>query len=277
MSEREVVGWFTMNGNHIPIFKGESQQDAVNRAIADSNEKQKQSDIAKNKQQADKLNGKDEEYRVFPKGYPPDMWLDDPEVSNNTSWIDTYKTEEDRVEVTDALWRYTSRSYKTVNDALYNKPWDKISDETKQEIAMLQDAINRYEVHKGIEVTRQSDFVMLGAEEFDKMTLQQVKDFFSATDGIVQNDAFMSFSFDDTGRAIMGHSGLVTHLRIPPAKGAGMYIAPYSGHPSEREYLLNNNAILKYDVSKFKQTEDGKIHVYADWLGQADKRTIDRR
>ena len=55
---KKVVDWFTMNGKHIPIYKGESKEDAVNRAIADKNESIKQEQIAKNKAEADKLNEK---------------------------------------------------------------------------------------------------------------------------------------------------------------------------------------------------------------------------
>ena len=46
--ERKVVGWFTANGKHIPIFDG-------GPTFA---EKKKDSDIAKAKEQADILNGK---------------------------------------------------------------------------------------------------------------------------------------------------------------------------------------------------------------------------
>ena len=51
MSQKKVVDWITVNGNHVPIFEGESKQDAVNRAIAKANEDKKQSDIAKNAKQ----------------------------------------------------------------------------------------------------------------------------------------------------------------------------------------------------------------------------------
>ena len=45
MAEREVKGWFTLNGKHIPIFEGESKQDAVNRSIAKDNEDLKNKQI----------------------------------------------------------------------------------------------------------------------------------------------------------------------------------------------------------------------------------------
>ena len=52
----EIVGWFTMNGKHVPVHKGESKKDAANKAIADANESKKNKQIAENKKQADKLN-----------------------------------------------------------------------------------------------------------------------------------------------------------------------------------------------------------------------------
>lgn len=58
MAEKKIVDWFTMNGKHIPIYEGESKADAVNRSIAKGNEDKKQSDIAKNKEQAEKASGK---------------------------------------------------------------------------------------------------------------------------------------------------------------------------------------------------------------------------
>lgn len=54
MAEREIEAWVTINGARVPIFKGESKQDAVNRHIAKSNEDKKQSDIARNQKEAQK-------------------------------------------------------------------------------------------------------------------------------------------------------------------------------------------------------------------------------
>lgn len=58
VAEREIERWITVNGKHIPLYDGESSQDAYNRAIARLNEDKKQSDIERNKAQADILNGK---------------------------------------------------------------------------------------------------------------------------------------------------------------------------------------------------------------------------
>lgn len=52
---KEVKDWITVNHKHVPIYEGESKQDAINRVVAKDNEDKKQSDIAKNKEQADKI------------------------------------------------------------------------------------------------------------------------------------------------------------------------------------------------------------------------------
>ena len=51
MSDREIVGWFTSEGQHIPIHKGESKQDAFNRAVG-----KREREIRANKEEADKRN-----------------------------------------------------------------------------------------------------------------------------------------------------------------------------------------------------------------------------
>lgn len=56
MAQREVKQWITINGVHVPIFEGESKEDAVNRAIAKKNEDKKQSDIAKHSAQVKEAN-----------------------------------------------------------------------------------------------------------------------------------------------------------------------------------------------------------------------------
>ena len=54
--QKQVKDWITVNGQHIPIFEGESKSDAVNRAIAKSNEDKKNADIKRNKEESDRLN-----------------------------------------------------------------------------------------------------------------------------------------------------------------------------------------------------------------------------
>ena len=272
MANKEPIGWITVNGRHIPIFEGESKDQAVNRYIAKTNEEKKQKDIARNKAQADKLNGIQESYKVFTDTENPISWFR--ENSNWSDWENSY--ESGLYEAMDTIRWYTSSGYGQINYSLYNTKRGDIDDQTLENIKILEDAISRFELYKGVEVSRHSDFVIFGGQPYGKMTIDDIKQFLAPTNGVVQNDAFMSFSADAKGRAIMGKRGLITHLRIPKSKGAGMYVSDYSVHPKEKEFILNDRAILKYDLDSIYQDDTGVIHIYADWLGQADKRTIDK-
>lgn len=55
-SESEIVGWFTSNGQHIPIHDGESRDDAYKKWAQSDRERSKQSDIERRKAEADVLN-----------------------------------------------------------------------------------------------------------------------------------------------------------------------------------------------------------------------------
>lgn len=55
---KDVSEWITVNGKHIPVYSGESKEDAYNRSVAKDNEDKKQQQIAKNREQTNTLNGK---------------------------------------------------------------------------------------------------------------------------------------------------------------------------------------------------------------------------
>lgn len=55
MAKREVKEWITVNGVHIPIFDGQSKDAAVKQYM-NHDEKQKDTQIKKNKEQANRLN-----------------------------------------------------------------------------------------------------------------------------------------------------------------------------------------------------------------------------
>lgn len=56
MLKDKPTSWITLNGRHIPLYEGESKQDAVNRFIANSNEDKRQAEIRRNSEQAARLN-----------------------------------------------------------------------------------------------------------------------------------------------------------------------------------------------------------------------------
>lgn len=55
-NHKEIKDWITVNHKHIPIYEGESKQDAVNRAVAKDNEEKKQKDIEKRNREIERLN-----------------------------------------------------------------------------------------------------------------------------------------------------------------------------------------------------------------------------
>lgn len=93
--EQEPIAWMTTkSGKHVPIYSGDSQEDAIKRAFAKEtaqrNEDKKASDIAKSKEQADKLNAPQ------PQRLPRHLALKDirAEDANKTSDVLHLRTKE---------------------------------------------------------------------------------------------------------------------------------------------------------------------------------------
>lgn len=97
MAEREVIAWITVNGNHVPVYKGESpsmaskrffKEKAVTDDVAKKNEEDKKRTIEKTKEEAKKLN-KEEEKKSLPKQAPlPDVSVKD--ANKKTDILDLY-------------------------------------------------------------------------------------------------------------------------------------------------------------------------------------------
>lgn len=82
MADKKIVGWFTMNGKHIPVFEGESKADAVKRSVKGGV----------------KAPGKDKQ--PVPKGQTDKKWKDFEEASrkadvmrNDIDYPEYYKKE----------------------------------------------------------------------------------------------------------------------------------------------------------------------------------------
>ena len=94
---------------------------------------------------------------------------------------------------------------------------------------------------------------------------------------VIQNDGFMSFTTDGGGHGINGH-GLVINLHIPESVGAGAYVNHISLHDEEHEFLVNNNAVLRFDPKSVRLQNPNSPHsqivVDAYWLGQGQAQTI---
>lgn len=67
---KEIKQWITVNGQHIPIYDGESKEDAIKRSISKSqdniekNEKQKEKDIKRNQIEKEMVNKQHEDSNV---------------------------------------------------------------------------------------------------------------------------------------------------------------------------------------------------------------------
>ena len=208
-----------------------------------------------------------EKYTEF-KNNGADKWFANEKDSNMTEWIDGLSAGEKS-----AINHYTGYGYTDMNKTLYSKPWDEISAPSKKEMANLYNALSKFDLKRGINITRQTDFQIFGKEHNSNMSVNQVKKFLENNGGVLQSDGFMSFGANDHGMSLAG-SGLVIHLQVPPSKGAGAYVNPISSHKGEEEFIVNSNSVLRFDPKSVTEM-GGKIHVTATWLGQSKMQTID--
>ena len=194
-------------------------------------------------------------------------WMANPKLSNSVDWMNGLTSEE-----MSALKSYTGTGYGGLNTELYTQPWDEMSPSAKKKAAALYEAINKFELKKGITITRQCDSKIFGHAG---MTMEQIKNAITKNGGYLQSDGFMSFGTNNHGVPIAA-SGVIISLKVPPSKGAVAYVDPISSHkgPVENETLVNSNAVLKFDPNSVKQVGN-KVYVEAEWVGQAKKQSID--
>lgn len=210
-----------------------------------------------------------------PKQYNTTWWRNNTDLSNFAEWEKGLTEEEEK-----ALTGWTDIGYSTLS-LLYNTEWDNLSDYAKSRATAIYNALNKFQLKQGITVDRATNFKIFGAQGNQKMTVEQVKDYLQnqTKDGMIQNDGFMAFTTVQNGYSVDG-SGLVIHLNVPPSTGAGAYIG--NVNPYEREYLLNNNSILKFDPNSVKLVQGDAyhkptIHVTATVVGRAKMQTIDKK
>ena len=112
MTEREIERWVTIRGARVPIYKGESVKDALNRRVVERNEQIKDAQIQKNKDIADSLNKKsekitpvDESIYAQTKRHVDGFWEDLSYAGLPDEWHDPYDTivpkysEEEQIEM----------------------------------------------------------------------------------------------------------------------------------------------------------------------------------
>ena len=115
---REVVGWYTWNGRHYPIFEGESKSDAHNRVVAKNNEDTKERQISKSKEQADKLNGKAVIKHEHPSSKQTDNAKRDEEERKQRA-----KEERDKIKSKDDMAQF-----------MYGESYDKLGEGLKKNV-----------------------------------------------------------------------------------------------------------------------------------------------
>lgn len=191
------------------------------------------------------------------------------EHSNVDEWLHGGLTSEEY----DSIRGYTGNDYSAINKNLYTKDFDQMSPHMQQRIDDMVNGLSKFELDKGIQVTRQCDFKIFGAQSGEMMSVAQVKSFIKANadpkDGTLENKGFLSFGSNNHGASIDGW-GLVIHAKVPPSIGAGAYVNPLSKHAggAENEWLFNSHSRFKFDLSSIYKDSSGKIHVNAVWKGR---------
>lgn len=191
-----------------------------------------------------------------------DRWFAD--NSNREEWVDGL-SEDEREYIAD----FTGTGYVGINNDLYKKDWDDISEGRREFIEAMDEALGRFELKKGITVDRNCNFEIFGSGK--RMSVDELKDYFVKNGTTLQNNAFMSFSAKK-GQAYVFGSPLIIELDIPASKGAGAYIGTLSYHEDEQEFILNRNAVLNFDPNSIYEDKDGSVHIRATWVGKANKR-----
>ena len=205
-------------------------------------------------------------------GQAADWWREHDELSNTGSWEDDLSDDQ-----RNAVETYAGSGYWDVAE-LYETEWDNMTDYQKKLVSNIYEALNKFELKKPITVNRMTSFKIFGKQfSSDTMTADEVKDYLrdNTSGGLLQNDGFMSFSTLSNGVNVAG-SGLVIHLDVPKNTGAGAYISGIGGNYSEREYLVNTNSIMKFDIDSVRQV-GSQVHVNAKLVGRAKMQTIDSK
>ena len=201
-------------------------------------------------------------------------WFADDKMSNYIEWTDKLTTDE-----YDAIRFYTGSGYDELNKELYELSWDKMDDDLKSYASDLYEGINKFELNKAINITRatSASYVFEGTSKW--VGENTVADAETIKKAIKENPykQFNGFQSASTGAEPVFGGNLVIHYVIPPSKGAGAYVQPMSRHGSEREFVINSNAVVKFDPNSVRIDNEERIHVNAEWVGQAYDQHFDKK
>ena len=202
-----------------------------------------------------------------------EKWFENPKLSNAVSWKNNLTPAQKS-----ALDFYTGSGYTNLNNELYNKPWDEMTQKYKDKAAEMYNAINGFELHKGIKTVRQCDFQIFGAPAHKKMSVDEVVNYLTnETDkGLIQVNGFLSSTTKPSGTFADSH-GVWIDIETPPNKGGGCYVSYLHNNPGEAEYLYNSNSVFQFDPKSVHMESDGYVHVAAKWVGQAQDQTFKKK
>ena len=189
-------------------------------------------------------------------------WFSNPKLSNHDAWYSDLTIDQQ-----DAIDYYVSSNYQYLNDELYTIPWDEMSPAQKEKAADLYEAINGFELNKAVKLLRICNFQIFGLPKGTKLSEQGLKDLLSEQQDY-QTNGFLSFT-TKTEHGTYSHSkGIMIDLVMPPNKGGGAWLGTHFNE-GESEFLLNSNAVLRFDPDSVYTDALGRLHVSATWLGQA--------
>lgn len=208
---------------------------------------------------------------VFPNNNTgPSKWFNNPKLSNFAEWENGLTSEE-----LHSLKKFLGSYSGSINSNLYDKPWDKLTKQEKEDAINIYNAMNKFELNKAIQTIRATSVSkVFGYDASNGDVVQNIKNILSQTDGVWQFNGFQSTA---TGTSTVFSGDFVIHYTIPPSKGAGAYTQPISSFHGEREFTLNNNAVVQFDPNSVYQDSIGRVHVNATWLGQAKNQAFKKK
>lgn len=203
-------------------------------------------------------------------------WFMDSNNSNIDEMINGYGPNSLDGQEVSALKYYSGNAYTHINSAMYTQEYDEMDSGLQKIVTNMKNGINKSVLLNGCKVTRACDFKIFGAGDNQKMSIDEIRNFFAKNGGgadknILENKGFLSAGANNHGAEIDG-SGLKIHFDVPPSVGAGMYINPISLHKgaTENEFLFNSYSNFKFDLNSLKYGSDGNIHINAQWIGKGD-------
>lgn len=191
-----------------------------------------------------------------------DKWFKNPKISNYAEWKTDLTDAEDS-----AISYYVSSAYKSLNKDLYNNPWEQMDSTHKKRASDLFEALNKFELNKSVRLLRLCDAQIFGLPQGQKITADDLRKLVSENDGTFQTNGFLSFTTNTTHGTYSHNSGLAIDLVMPPNKGGGAWLGGHNS--SEQEFLLNSNAVLKFDPNSITKDQFGRLRISATWVGQA--------